>query len=234
MRKIARKSIGGVWQYALEFLVILVGITVSFYWDQAKSDAADYALMMQSLRRISANLDADAVEFQENMQVHFMASASCRWLFERRHRLEDAHPDSVGFHACLCLDGQTLFVDNKEEYLGLRNSGTLQLIEDSALVRLLQEKYANHNYLSRLDDYNNQLSSDFRKLLFTHFEVVEPDPFDLDFVTFRTWKGRPLSREFLEFTYDLSEWHMGYYWALEEQLTFDSLLQKKFNVLVPM
>ena len=218
-----------VWHYLLEFAVILCGITVSFYLEKTRTTEVENELRTQSLRRISVNLEADAFEFQENMTVHELASTSCDWLFESKHRLAQAHQDTVGKHVCLCLDGQTLFVDNQEEYLGMRNSGMLQLIEDSTLVRLLQEKYSNHAYLERLDDHNNKLASEHRSLLFTHFEVADADAFDVDFVTFRRWNGQPLPPDFLEFTLDLSEWHMTYYWALEEQLQADSVLRLKLE-----
>lgn len=212
------------WHYALEFLVILLGITVSFYLEKSRVKSQEASLKNQSLTRILQNVQSDQSEFALNMAVHEMAARSCDWLFEHRQTHTSAHPDTLGHHCSVCIDGQTLFVDNQEEYLSLRNSGLLELIEDSTLVRLLQEKFVYHEYLHRLDDYNSTLVAPYRNMLFTHFDLPDSIQFAMDFIALRQWNGAPLPAGLFQFAYDVSEWHMAYVWAMEEQSESDQEL----------
>lgn len=212
------------WHYALEFFVILLGITVSFYLEKSRVQSQNTSLKNQGLTRILQNVESDQREFSVNMAVHQEAARSCDWLFQHRHNPNQLDPDSLGHHCCVCLDGQTLFVDNQEEYVSLRNSGLLELIEDSTLVRMLQEKFVYHEYLHRLDDYNSNLVAPYRDLLFTHFELSDSMEFALDFVAIRRWSGTPLPGGLFQFSFDVAEWHMAYVWAMEEQAESDQLL----------
>jgi hypothetical protein len=210
----------------LDFLFILIGISLSFQLEERRAQARKVQLKNQSLERILRNLDYDLAEFEVNMEVHEAAAASCFWLFENRHQEEAWHPDSLGYHCAVCLDGQTIFVDNQEEYLSLRNSGLLAQIEDSALVRLLQEKHIQHQYMHKIEDYNAELVQKSRELLFTHFETGDSLAYALDFITLRRWNGREVPPSFFEFAQDISEWHESYLWAMEEQRDADQHLMR--------
>ena len=211
--------------YVLEFVVILLGITVSVSLEKQNARQYKQELKNQSLSRILENLRYDDAEFEVNMEVHDLAAASCQWIFDHRREAAELDPDSLGHHCSICLDGQTIFVDNPEEYKGLRNSGLIELIEDSALVRRLQEKYIHHGYLHTLEDYNAEIVAPVRPLLYSHMTLPENAEDALDFITLRQWNGTPLPQSFFEFAQDASEWHLAYYWALEEQVEADAELR---------
>lgn len=46
----------------------------------------------------------------------------------------------------------TTFVDNTEEYDGLKNSGLIELIDNEEIIQLLQKKYTQHQYFKRLEN----------------------------------------------------------------------------------
>ena len=115
--------------YVVEVLVILLGITVSVTLE--KNNARDYKreVMDQRLTRILANLRQDSLDLRYNIGVPEVSQASCQWMTEHRSPLNEQHPDSVGKHCAICIQAQTIFVDNPEEYRTLQHSGLLEFID---------------------------------------------------------------------------------------------------------
>ena len=67
-------------KYSLEFLVIVMGISISFFIE--KRNAKDYQeeLKNQSLRRIIKNIEVDIIDLKYNIKVNTIASNATNWL----------------------------------------------------------------------------------------------------------------------------------------------------------
>ena len=67
-------------KYSLEFLVIVMGISISFFIE--KRNAKDYQeeLKNQSLRRIIKNIEVDIIDLKYNIKVNTIAANATNWL----------------------------------------------------------------------------------------------------------------------------------------------------------
>ena len=170
MSKQQKGGMRSAFHYIVEFAVILLGITVSVMIE--KNNAREYKenIKNQSLERILSNIRTDSVDFEFNISVHTPAAKSCSWVFDRRYNLEAEHPDSVGKHCSMCVMGQTIFLDNQEEYRTLQNSGLMELIENDTLARALQGKYVQHEFLHKIESTINESAN---TSMDTYFATME-------------------------------------------------------------
>ena len=196
--------------YIIEFAVILLGISISVYIE--KNNAREYKENMknQSLERILSNIQTDSIDFEFNIAVHEPAAKSCAWLFDQKDNMEQAHPDSVGKHCSMCIMGQTIFVDNQEEYRTLQNSGLMELIENDALARALQTKYIEHEFMRKIETYIKDATLPQHGLFYDCMETPENAKAHMGYITFRRWNGKPLSPGFLERMSDIGTFHGEY------------------------
>ena len=133
MAKTESKRMRSALHYLIEFLVILLGITVSVTIEKNSARQYKREVKDQGLTRILANIEQDSLDFVYNIRVHTEAETSCRWMVTHRDQLPEQHPDTIGKHCNLCIMGQTILVDNQEEYRTLQNSGLFEFIENDAL-----------------------------------------------------------------------------------------------------
>ena len=131
-------------KYVVEFFVVVTGVLISFYVE--KHRATDYKdeLKNHSLARLGANVKADIADSWINHRIHTQAAASCETLYKNYARYRVEHRDSIGYHLRVACKAWTIFIDNPEEYLTLRNSGLIELVENDSLILLLQQKYSTH------------------------------------------------------------------------------------------
>ena len=140
-------------RYLLEFLVIVLGISISFYVEKKNAIAYKEELKSESLKKMKNNLlkELDGLHF--DVGVHSQASDFSNIIYERGKLLYNEDKDSLGFYLSYLKDAGTVFVHNEEEYSALVNSGLIELIENRELVSLLQEKYSDQTWYEK----NNHL-----------------------------------------------------------------------------
>ena len=131
-------------KYILELLIIVCGISLSFYVDNYASSVEKNRLKNQSLNRISKNLDIDIIDNKFNLNTLLESVNSSEWILNNQENLSGFSRDTIGFHFNKTINHISIFVDNQEEYRTLQSSGYLELIENEKLVELLQNKYDFH------------------------------------------------------------------------------------------
>lgn len=131
-------------KYVVEFFVVVTGVLISFYVEKHRATAYKDELKNHSLARLGANVKADIADSWINHRIHTQAAASCETLYQNYDRYRVEHRDSIGYHLRVACKAWTIFIDNPEEYLTLRNSGLIELVENDSLILLLQQKYSTH------------------------------------------------------------------------------------------
>ena len=139
-------------KYSLEFLVIVMGISISFFIE--KRNAKDYQeeLKNQSLRRIIKNIEVDIIDLKYNINVNTIASNATDWLVKNNDNYSNISKDSIGIYLNNAILSNTVFIDNQEEYRALQNSGLIELIENEKAVTALQNKYIYHEFYKKIED----------------------------------------------------------------------------------
>ena len=127
-----------VYKYIIEFFVIITSLLISFYVE--KSKAIDYKIELRnhSLTRLASNISDDIADSKINLRVHSGTQKKCEYLFNNYDSLLLANRlDTLGEYLRIAAHSWTFFIDNPEEYLTLRNSGLIELVEDDTLILLL-------------------------------------------------------------------------------------------------
>ena len=139
-------------KYILEFIVIVTGISISFYLE--KQNAINYKeeLKVESLKKLKENLLKELDGFHYDYDVHSRASNYSDIIYNKGYNLYRNDKDSLGFYLSFLKDAGTIFVENDEEYSALNNSGLIELIENRELVVLLQKKYSDQTWYRKNND----------------------------------------------------------------------------------
>ena len=85
-------------KYSLEFLVIVMGISISFFIE--KRNAKDYQeeLKNQSLKRIIKNIEVDIIDLKYNIKVNTIATNATNWLVKNNTNYSNISKDSIGIY----------------------------------------------------------------------------------------------------------------------------------------
>jgi len=143
-------------KYILEFAVIVLGISISFYVEKQNAIAYKNELKMESLLKLKNNLLSELEGFHFDYEIHSTANKYADILYYRGLQLYQTNKDSLGFYLSNVRNANTVFVENDEEYSALVNSGLIELIENRNLGSLLQKKYTDQKWYEK----NNQLLLD--------------------------------------------------------------------------
>ena len=138
-------------KYALEFIVIIAGILVSFYIEKQNTISYKDELKNQSLDRLISNIENDIKDSKFNYNIHSKGAKFGKIILTRSNDLYLNDKDSLGYYLKSVSLFGTSFVDNQEEYSTLRNSGLMELIDNDVLVSKLQSKYSDHSHFKRLE-----------------------------------------------------------------------------------
>ena len=156
-------------KYGLEFLVITLGLSLSFFVEYKRELSYKEQLKEQALVRILGNITQDLGDFEFNLEAHKLAVKSSDWILKHHKNLKDFSRDSIGFHLQMATTIVTTFVDNQEEYRSLQNSGLLELIENENLAIGLQAKYVYNNWLKeqerQIELYRDKLEAHTSSLI---------------------------------------------------------------------
>ena len=138
-------------KYLLEFIVIVFGVSLSFYVENYIENKKKDGLKNQSLNRILQNIETDMRDNNVNLKFHSGSLSSSYWLIKNKKKLSNFSRDTVGYHFSKAIDEVSYFVDNQEEYRTLQNSGYMELIENDELVKNLQKKYSEHTFMKTIE-----------------------------------------------------------------------------------
>ena len=217
-------------KYLIEFLVIVIGISLSFYVDSYNEKKYKENLKNQSLRRILNNIDVDTKDFEFNLNANRKAIYSTDWISKRNHNLKIYSRDSIGFHLNRAIYFNTIFVDNQEEYRGLQNSGLIELIENETLVTNLQQKYVVHEFFKKIENYimNKRLYlDDFanRNLKYNSYKTD-----DLGLAIDRVYTGKKnIPEHIIQAIKDKRTYHYFYLKRIESRVKSDIDLVRKIK-----
>ena len=156
-----------IFKYLIEFLVVVSGIIISLNIE--KNKALDYKndLKDQSLRRLIKNIEQDIKDSEINKGIYQTGIKACNRLIANSNNLFKNHKDSLGYYLNAINMSGTIFVDNQEEYLTLRNSGFLELIEDDSLVTSIQKKYSHHSFYKSIENYIKDINDDLNDVIYS-------------------------------------------------------------------
>lgn len=138
-------------KYCIEFVVIFLGIFLSFYIEKQNALGYKEELKDQSLNRLIKNIEVDINDNIINLEKNSKSIEYFKILLDRGDELFKNDKDSLGYYLTAMARSSTIFIDNQEEYITLRNSGLIELIEDDSLVMNLQFKYAIHAYFKKYE-----------------------------------------------------------------------------------
>ncbi len=221
-------------KYLAEFIIIVAGISISFYLEKQNALAYKDELKNQSLGRILNNIEVDIEDYEFNIAAHKMAIKSGTWLV--KHLRDDAikSKDSIGYHLGIAITVNTIFVDNQEEYRGLQNSGLIELIENEEVVTALQNKYTNHNFYKRLEEFIMDNKKSLFDFLFKHTQLKTKKRNALGLPYDRVLIGKVyFPNEVIERINESTTWHQFYLERIEAQIKKDgalvALIKKEIN-----
>lgn len=139
-------------RYSIEFLVIVMGISISFYVE--KQNAIEYKeeLKVESLEKLKINLLDELDGLHWDYEVHSTAKNYSDILYNKGFELYKKDKDSLGFYLSYLKNAGTVFVENDEEYTALVNSGLIELIENRDLVSELQKKHSKLNWYKSVNN----------------------------------------------------------------------------------
>ena len=138
-------------KYFIEFIVIVIGVSISFYAENYNDSLNKIQLKNQSLNRILENLKVDNRDNRFNYKAHSESLISSEWILTNRNNLSAYSRDTIGFHLSRAINIITYFVDNQEEYKTIQSSGYIEYIENESLVKGLQEKYVRHKVMKFIE-----------------------------------------------------------------------------------
>ena len=138
-------------KYFFEFIVIVIGVSISFYAENYNDSLNKIQLKNQSLNRILENLKIDNTYNRFNYKAHSESLISSEWILTNRNNLSAYSRDTIGFHLSRAINIITYFVDNQEEYKTIQSSGYIEYIENESLVKGLQYKYVIHELMKFIE-----------------------------------------------------------------------------------
>ena len=145
--------------------MIITSLLISFYVE--KTRALDYKteLRNHSLSRLYSNISDDVEDSKVNLRIHTYTNKKCEYLFNNYDSLLIHDIDTIAGCLRTAAKSWTIFIDNPEEYLTLRNSGLIELVEDDTLILLLQKKYSNHQVYKKYEEHINNYNLELIKVL---------------------------------------------------------------------
>ena len=212
-------------RYLLEFLVIVLGISLSFHIEKRNANNYKQSLKNQSLTRISKNIQVDIADMKYNYKVHNIASKSIEWIVNNNSKLLNKSKDSIGLYLTNAISLATIFVDNQEEYRALQNSGLIELIELEEVVLALQNKYSAHGFYKQLGDVIISKNRELEGVLFKNTILENESLNELGFPAGRIFMGNEKISQFnIERLKDKKFYHEFYKKRIKVLIKSDSIL----------
>ena len=212
-------------KYLIELIVIITGISLSFYVDELGKYNNNEKLKNQSLNRILQNLEGDIEDNKWNYKAVSRSLESGDWIFKNRNRLNKFSRDTIGFHLTRANNFLTIFTDNQEEYFTLKSSGYIELIKNESIVKSLQKKYVKHTWMKELEKIIFRISNTPIEYEHKNSEFVNDSLKDLVFYVGKRYVGDlNFPREIIGKIKEKMFWQYYYLNTIKERLKKDSLL----------
>jgi len=125
--------------YLAEFVVVFLGVSLSFFAENVREERAERAMERASLERLVRDMDQDLADFPGNLQRLEAGMAAIDRLLEARDDPAPS-PDSVSADLSDFLQC-SIMVANTSEYESLKASGGLNRIQDADFRQRLTENY---------------------------------------------------------------------------------------------
>ena len=124
-------------RYVGEFLIIFLGITMSWWFDDWREEIEDRKQEAMHLRNLMYNLESDSTTFME--ELTFIQGSEKRLIYLSR-ALSGGDRDSIGYNiTSMILIPE--FHPNRSEFEAIKATGEIRLIRDPALVREIMTHY---------------------------------------------------------------------------------------------
>lgn len=135
-------------RYLAEFVVIFLGVSLSFVAENVREARADRASERAALTRLLQDMESDLADFPGNADRALLGIRSIDWITTPREGTMPAM-DSLEHHLGNVLVCSHM-MDNTSEYQSLKGSGNLRLIRDSEFRRALTANYEAYPLLADL------------------------------------------------------------------------------------
>ena len=212
-------------KYLLEFLVIVIGISLSFYIEKEKENTYRDNLKNQSLKRILENIDDDTRDFKFNQEALKRGIHSTNWIIDRNRKLKMYSIDSIGFHLNRAIYFNTIFVDNQEEYRGLQNSGLMEMIENENLVSTIQGKYVSHEFFKKIENIIMEKAKYLDEFSYNNLKYKSDSLDDLGLQFDRIFVGtKGIPDNIIEVLYDKRFFQSYYFRSIQKRMKNDQEL----------
>ncbi len=212
-------------KYLLEFLVIVIGISLSFYIEKENENTYRDNLKNQSLKRILENIADDTRDFKFNHEAIKRAIHSTNWIIDRNRKLKIYSRDSIGFHLNRAIYFNTIFVDNQEEYRGLQNSGLMEMIENENLVSTIQSKYVSHEFFKKIENIIMEKAKYLDEFSYDNLKYKSDSLDDLGLQFDRIFLGtKGIPDNIIEVLYDKRFWQSYYFRSIQKRMKNDQEL----------
>jgi hypothetical protein len=223
MKKLAVK-------YLLEFLVIVIGVSISFYAERYNDSLDKIQLKNQSLNRILENLKGDNGDNRFNYKVHNESLMSSEWILTNRNNLSAYSRDTIGFHLSRAINFITYFVDNQEEYKTIQNSGYIEYIENESLVKGLQGKYVQHKFMKSLEEEIRSKANVLADFEFKNSKINSDSLYMGSYLIYKTYIGdMEITNEFYDRIIEKASYQKIYLGLIKRRIQRDSILENEIN-----
>ena len=223
MKKLAFK-------YLLEFLVIVIGISISFYAENYNDSLNKIQLKNQSLNRILENLKGDNGDNRFNYKAHSESLMSSEWVLTNRNNLSAYSRDTIGFHLSRAINFITYFVDNQEEYKTIQSSGYIEYIENESLVRELQRKYVQHRFMKTLEEEIRRKAKVLADFEFKNSKINSDSLYMGSYLIYKTYIGdMEIPNEFYNRIIEKASFQKIYLGLIKRRIQRDSILENEIN-----
>ena len=223
MKKLAVK-------YLLEFLVIVIGVSISFYAERYNDSLDKIQLKNQSLNRILENLKGDNGDNRFNYKVHNESLMSSEWILTNRNNLSAYSRDTIGFHLSRAINFITYFVDNQEEYKTIQNSGYIEYIENESLVKGLQGKYVQHKFMKSLEEEIRSKANVLADFEFKNSKINSDSLYMGSYLIYKTYIGdMEIPNEFYDRIIEKASYQKIYLGLIKRRIQRDSILENEIN-----
>ena len=116
-------------KFLIRLFIVVLGVLISFSIEKKRALSYKEDLKNHSLKKMLDNINHDLRDKIINYEIHTNAWRCCDRLLDNSEELFQENKDSLGYYIQIGSMANTIFIDNKEEYLTLRNSGLFRKVK---------------------------------------------------------------------------------------------------------
>ena len=217
-------------KYFFEFIVIVIGVSISFYAENYNDSLNKIQLKNQSLNRILENLKDDNYDNRWNYKAHSESLISSEWILTNRNNLSAYSRDTIGFHLSRAINIITYFVDNQEEYKTIQSSGYIEYIENESLVKGLQYKYVIHEFMKFIEGEIRSRAKVLADFEFKNSKINNDSMYMGFYLIYKRYIGDlEIPNEFYDRIIEKASFQKIYLFQIKRRIQRDSILANEIN-----